>query len=190
MNATSFIDIVHSNATNRAILNRLSETGLPDAWLVSGSLFQAVWNWKTGRAADHGIRDYDVFYFDGSDLSWSAEDCAIKYAAERFSDIAAPIEIRNQAWVHLWYEGKFGLPYPQLQKTTDGIDHFLATACMFGIRQTPEGDFEVYAPSGFEDLESLVVRPNATQPFDRTSYLAKAKRWKTSWPELRIAPPD
>ena len=54
----------------------------------------------------------------------------------------------------------------------------------------PEGDFEVYAPSGFEDLESLVVRPNATQPFDRTSYLAKAKRWKTSWPELRIAPPD
>ena len=190
MNEASFIGIIRSNATNRAILSRLSETGLPDAWLVSGSLFQTVWNWKTGRALDHGIRDYDIFYFDGRDLSWSAEDRAIKNAAEHFADIAAPIEIRNQARVHLWYEDKFGLPYPQLQQTTDGIDRFLATACMFGLRQTFDGDFEVYAPSGFADLESLVVRPNATKPFDRRSYLAKAKRWKTNWPELRIAPPD
>lgn len=69
MNEASFIHIIRSNATNRAILSRLSETGLPDAWRVSGSVFQTVWNWKTGRALDHGIRDYDIFYFDGRDLS-------------------------------------------------------------------------------------------------------------------------
>ena len=43
---------------------RLPSLGIPDAWLVSGGLFQSVWNHVTGRPATHGIRDDDVFYFD------------------------------------------------------------------------------------------------------------------------------
>ena len=190
MDTASFIHIALSNQTNRSILDRLSETGLVEAWLVSGSLFQTVWNWKTGRPADYGIRDYDVFFFDGSDLSWEAEDRAIKRAEMCLADLRAPIEIRNQARVHLWYEDKFGLPYPQLHKTTDGIDRFLSPACMFGLRQTADGAIDVYAPFGFRDLENLLVRPSEITPFDSASYLAKAARWKASWPELQIASPE
>lgn len=190
MDTASFIHIALSNHTNRAILDRLSETGLVDAWLVAGSLFQTVWNWKTGRPADYGIRDYDVFFFDDSDLSWEAEDRAIKRAERRLAGLRAPIEIRNQARAHLWYEDKFGLPYTQLHKTTDGIDRFLATTCMFGLRQTADGAIDVYAPFGFNDLENLLVRPSEITPFDSASYVAKAARWKTSWPELQVARPD
>jgi hypothetical protein len=41
---------------------------LPD-WLVfSGAVYQPVLNHLTGRPLDYGIKDYDLAYFDGSDL--------------------------------------------------------------------------------------------------------------------------
>ena len=45
---------------------------LPD-WLVfSGAVYQPVLNHLTGRALDYGIKDYDLGYFDRSDLSYEA----------------------------------------------------------------------------------------------------------------------
>jgi hypothetical protein len=42
---------------------------LPD-WLVfSGAVYQPVLNHLTGRPLDHGIKDYDLAYFDASDIS-------------------------------------------------------------------------------------------------------------------------
>jgi hypothetical protein len=41
---------------------------LPD-WLVfSGAVYQPVFNHLTGCPLDYGIKDYDLAYFDGSDL--------------------------------------------------------------------------------------------------------------------------
>jgi hypothetical protein len=59
MNEAGFIDLVLSNAINREILSRLPALGLAEAWLVSGALFQTVWNRLTDRPVDHGIKDYD-----------------------------------------------------------------------------------------------------------------------------------
>jgi hypothetical protein len=54
---------------------------LPD-WLVfSGAVYQPVLNHLTGRPLDYGIRDYDLAYFDASDLSYEAEDAATASAA-------------------------------------------------------------------------------------------------------------
>ena len=64
MNEARFIELALTNGVNREILERLPELGLEDAWLVSGSLFQTVWNGLTGRAPGYGIKDYDIFYFD------------------------------------------------------------------------------------------------------------------------------
>ena len=42
---------------------------LPD-WLVfSGAIYQPMLNHLTGRSLDYGIKDYDLGYFDDSDLS-------------------------------------------------------------------------------------------------------------------------
>ena len=60
------------------------------------------------------IRDYDLFYFDDSDLSWEAEDRAIRRCAALFADLGVTVELRNQARVHLWYEMRFGHPSPRL----------------------------------------------------------------------------
>jgi len=94
---------------------------------------------RPGRAsAGAGIRDYDVFYFDW-DTSWEAEDAVIQKAAELFDDVPAEVEVRNEARVHLWYEGKFGRPCAPFRSAADAIDHFAATACCVGRENRPEG---------------------------------------------------
>jgi hypothetical protein len=44
MTDAEFIEAVLSNPINRKILERLPTLDLSDAWLVSGALFQSVWN--------------------------------------------------------------------------------------------------------------------------------------------------
>jgi uncharacterized protein len=63
------------------VLRVVRSLELPD-WLVfSGAVYQPVFNHLTGRALDHGIKDYDLAYFDGSDLSYEAEDVVIRRVA-------------------------------------------------------------------------------------------------------------
>jgi hypothetical protein len=187
MNEAGFIDLVLSNAINREILTRLPALGLGDAWLVSGALFQTVWNRLTDRPVDYGIKDYDIFYFD-LDISYEAEDDFIARAKTVFGDLRGAVEVRNQARVHLWYGEKFGMRYPPLCRATEGIDRFLMRHAQVGIRPR-DTSYEVYAPRGFTDIERLIVRPNLTQNFRADLYHEKAARWKALWPELTILKP-
>src|SRR5215470_3097621 len=187
MDEACFIDLVLSNAINREILSRLPALGLAEAWLVSGALFQTVWNRLTDRPVDHGIKDYDIFYFD-LDTSYEAEDDAIARAKTIFRDLKCAVEVRNQARVHLWYGEKFGVRYPPLGRATEGIDRFLMRQAQVGIRPR-DALYEVYAPRGFADIERLIVRPNLTQNFRTDLYHEKAARWKSLWPELTILEP-
>jgi hypothetical protein len=187
MEAQRFVDLICANPINKIVLERLPALGLADAWLVSGSLFQTAWNVLTDRPPTHAIKDYDVFYFD-PDTSWEAEDKIIKAAAELFADVDAEIELRNQSRVHIWYPEKFRTPYPPLRSATEGIDRFLAIACMVGLRPEAGAAPDLYAPHGFDDLEALLVRPNLTPNFGSANYDAKCARWKAAWPELAIEP--
>jgi hypothetical protein len=184
MNRDEFLALALQNPNNVAITDALLHLALPDAWLVSGCLVQTAWNVLTGRAVDHGIADYDVFYFD-PDTSWEAEDAVICALTARLAGLGATIEARNQARVHLWYPSKHGLPYPPLTCSTDGIDRFLTQNTQFGITRT-SGDYDVYAPRGFGDVTGLIARPNPGPNFSAANYKAKAARWKALWPELTV----
>ncbi len=157
---------------------------LPDWYLAAGCLFQTVWNELHGFDPQHGIQDYDLIYFDDSDLSWEAEDGVIRRCASAFGDLGVEVEVRNQARVHLWYEAHFGVPCPPLTSSAAAIDTYAAHACRFGVRQIG-GAVDVYAPSGFDDLFGLVVRPNPVQA-PREVYVAKCARWTQVWPRLTV----
>jgi hypothetical protein len=138
----------------------------------------------TKRAVDYGIADYDVFYFD-PDTSWQAEDAVIRHVQGRLTKLRVPIEVRNQARVHLWYPQKHGRPYPPLRSSTEGIDRFLTKSTQIGIRRT-QGGFDVDAPNGFDDVAAMIVRPNSGPNFSAANYAAKARRWKSLWPEIAV----
>lgn len=183
-----FLGIVLADPTVSAVLERAPDLGVRDWWLTAGALFQTVWNDLTGRPAGAGIRDADLFYFD-EDTSWEAEDAVIRAGAELFADLPVPVEIRNEARVHLWYAEHFGSPAPPFRDCADAIDSFAAVCCAFGVTADPGGRVRVYAPFGFDDLFALVVRPNRRLA-PRDVYEAKAARWQGEWPELTVLPWD
>jgi uncharacterized protein len=106
-----------------------------------------------------------------------------------FGDLPVPVEIRNEARVHLWYADRFGAPAPSaFRSAAEPIDGFAAVCCCYGIR-VDDGRATVYAPYGYDDLFAMVVRPNRRQA-PRYVYESKAARWKQHWPELTVLPWD
>jgi hypothetical protein len=188
MTEDDFLTAALRNPINEIIADELLRRALPDAWVVAGCLVQAVWNALTNRAVDYGINDYDVFYFD-PDTSWAAEDAVIRQLHDAFANLGVSVEVRNQARVHLWYPDKHGLPYPPLHSSTQGIDRFLTQNTQVGIRRTRHGH-EVYAPHGYQDIASIIVRPNPGANFSAANYEKKAARWKSLWPEITVLPAD
>ncbi|MFC0432725.1 nucleotidyltransferase family protein [Kutzneria buriramensis] len=178
-------EILSHNTALTDVLARAAELNLPGWYLTAGCVFQTVWNVVTGRPATDGILDYDLFYFDGADLSWEAEDTVIQAGRTAFADIPAEVEIRNEARVHLWYEQKFGVPCQPYDSTEAAIDSFAATTCCIGIRVDSGGRWRVYAPHGLSDAFNLVVRPNPVLA-PRDVYEAKTARWRRQWPTLTV----
>ncbi|HCU96037.1 MAG TPA: hypothetical protein DHU96_26265 [Actinobacteria bacterium] len=175
------------NHTLGEVLARAAGLDLPGWYLVAGCLYQTVWNVATGQPPEAGILDYDLAYFDAADLSWEAEDTVIRAGHDVFGGLPVPVQIRNQARVHLWYEPKFGVPCPPHESTEAAIDTFEATTACLGVRLEPGGRWRVYAPHGLADVFSLVARPNPVLA-PRGVYEAKTRRWRQQWPALTVLP--
>ena len=171
---------------NARVLDVLEALEIPDAWLASGCVFQAVWNGLTARPPGYGVNDYDVFYFD-PDTSYEAEDAVIRRCAEALAGIDAEVQVRNQARVHLWYPQKFGRPYPPLANASESLSRFLAPCCAVGLRRTG-GLCQIAAPFGLDDLFAMIVRPNPLTSGPQAQYEQKSGRWKSKWPEVKILP--
>jgi uncharacterized protein len=182
LDAGSFREIALSNPHNRQLLDGLAELSLPQCHLTAGCLFQTVWNVLSSRPPAENIKDYDVFYFDGSDLSWEAEDAVIRRVSRLADRLGLPVEVKNQARVHLWYKQRFGSDYPQLHSARDGIARYLVRCTCVGI-DVASG--EVFAPDGFADLEAGILRINPLLPREGL-WRAKAEHYRARWPWLRI----
>jgi uncharacterized protein len=181
----NFESAVRANKINGELLKRLPSLGLNDCWLVAGCLFQTVWNLQGDRPAEEHVRDYDVFYYDASDLSYEAEDAQIKRVDLSCRDLGVKVELRNQARVHLWYKARFGHDYPRLSCSTDGIDRFLVTCTCVGILCSQGLPSAVYAGFGLEDLYRGALRPNPLNVCEEL-FLNKARSYQQRWPWLEI----
>jgi len=169
------------------VLTVARELDLPDWLVVSGAVYQRVFNHLTGRDPDYGIKDYDLAYFDASDVSYGAEDAVIRRAAAAFEPpFDALVEVRNQARVHVWFEGKFGEPYAPLQSSAEALERFVSPVFAVGARLEAGDRLTIVAPFGLEDLFALRMRPNPirkTGGFKRTAANLKAR-----WPEVVVEP--
>ena len=158
---------------------------LPD-WLVfSGAVYQPVLNHLTGRALDYGIKDYDLGYFDASDLSYEAEDVVIRRVKATFDEpLRSMVEVRNQARVHLWFEAKFGETYGPLSSTAEALERFASATFAVGVRLESDDRLYILAPFGLADLFARRLRPN---PRRRTvGFVRVAADVRRRWPEVVI----
>jgi hypothetical protein len=179
--------IIRADPDLMRLLHRLRAIDLPQWRLVAGCLYQTVWNVLTGRPRGTGIKDYDLIYFDPADLSWEAEDAVIRRVAAATSDGPGPVEVRNQARVHLWFESRFGCAYPQLAHADEALRYYASIVHAVGVRLEADGKLDIAAPFGLDDLFAMVIRPNRSLD-NAASHDAKARRAKALWPELVVLP--
>src|SRR3984893_9467100 len=158
---------------------------LPDWLLFSGAVYQPVINHLPGRVLDYVIKDYDLGYFDASDLSYDAEDAVIRRVKAAFDEpLRSMVEVRNQARVHLWFEAKFREPYGPLSSTAEALERFASPTFAVGVRLESDDRLYIEAPFGLAHLFALRLPPTPrrkTVGFARTA--ADVRR---RWPEVVV----
>ena len=159
---------------------------LPEGLLVAGALYNLAWNRLTGRQPMGGVADIDVVYFDPSDLSYEAEDVVIRRLGARFTHLPLPVQARNQARVHLWFEPKFGAPFTPLGSAEEMLGRYASKTHSVGARLV-DREIELVAPFGLDDIFSFRVVPNYALA-NRPSHEKKGARAKAVWPEVTVVP--
>src|SRR4051812_46093565 len=154
---------------------------LPDWMIFSGAIYQPVLNHLSGRPLEEGLKDYDLGYFDDSDTSYEAEDVVIKTVAAAFEPpLREMVEVRNQARVHLWFEGHFGEPYTALSSSAEALGRFVSPTFAVAVRLRTDDNLEVIAPFGLEDLFAMRLRPNPNRDTPHFGRIAAKleQRWR------------
>ncbi len=159
---------------------------LPEGLLVAGALYNLAWNRLTGRPGLAEVADIDVFYFDPADLSYEAEDVVIRRLDARFGHLPLPVQVRNQARVHLWFEQKFGAPFTPLSSAAEMLGRYASKAHAVGARLV-DGELDLIAPFGLGDIFSFRLVPNYALE-NRATHEKKAARLKAVWPQLTVEP--
>ncbi|KKC41083.1 hypothetical protein WH87_02825 [Devosia epidermidihirudinis] len=182
--------IIRDQAVLMVVLVGLRDLALPDHLLVAGAIYNQVWNALTDRPTLTGVNDIDVFYFDDADIGWDAEDRVIKTCEQRFANLPVPVQVRNQARVHLWFEDKFGSPFTPLSSSAEMLGRYASTSHAVGARLNADDSMTIVAPFGLDDLFSFRIMPNPVLD-NRALHTKKCAQAKAIWPELTVVPwPD
>ena len=167
------------------VLETARDLALNDWLIFSGAIYQTVWNGLTGRDPDYGLKDYDLGYFD-PDTGWDSEDAVIRRVRAAFTPpLDDQVEVRNQARVHLWFEGRFGEPYAPIGGTAEALTRFVSPTFAVGARLEADGRLTLVAPFGFEDVLALRIRPNPLRP-ESAGFVRAAASAKARWPEISV----
>lgn len=170
-----------------AILEGLRELGLPQGALVSGAIYNTIWNHLTAQPELTGIKDFDIVYFDDTDLSYDAEEKVIQRVGAAMPDFPRPVEVRNQARVHLWFEQKFGQPYPKLRSAMQSLEFYASRTHAIAAWLEDNGEIGLHAPFGLADIFALRITPNPVLD-NRKAHEEKGASAKRTWPQIAVTP--
>lgn len=177
------------NEVIKKILKLAPQLQMPNWYLGAGCIAQTVWNIQHGFDLTHGIKDYDLVYYDSSDISCEGEEFYIIKAKKLFKGILGKVEIKNEARVHLWYKNHFGYSIKPYKSIEEAINTWPTTSTSVAVKYDNKGKFVVYAPYGLNDLFGMIIRPNKTQ-ITKEIYSKKVERWAKIWHKLTIIPWD
>ena len=178
--------IIRAEPVLMRVLATIRALGAPEGWLASGAIYNCVWNSLTNRPALHGVNDIDIIYFD-PDLSWEAEDRVIKAMERALDGLPVPVQPRNQARVHLWFEQKFGFPFAPLASARESLLRYASKTHAVAARLEADDSMTIHAPFGLEDMFAFRVTPNPAAD-NRLTHEKKGARIRSVWPEVSVVP--
>lgn len=170
------------------LLRIVAAADLLDCWIGAGAVRDLVWDVRFGSGFDPAdIEDVDVVFFDLDDLGAEKEHDIERRLGELEPSINW--DVKNQARVHLWFEARFGHPAEPLTSTTDGVSTWPETATAVAVRMRNDGQLEIAAPFGLDDLLDGVWRGNFVRVTE-SEYRARLERKqpRRRWPGVVVLP--
>ncbi|QYR24051.1 nucleotidyltransferase family protein [Paenibacillus sp. sptzw28] len=167
---------------NEAILRDLRLVrgmNLPQCFIGAGYIRSYIWDRLHGITHREIHNDIDVVYYDTAVRS---EDREKELELELIRQTGNPKwSVKNQARMHVRNDEN---PYGS---TEDAISRWPETVTAIGARINEEGNIEICAPYGLDDLFNMIVRRSPLFK-NRHHYLERIakKDWKKNWPLITI----
>ncbi|KJV09405.1 hypothetical protein VZ95_11725 [Elstera litoralis] len=160
-------------------LQQVEALGLPDCWIGAGFIRNAVWDALHSLPWQEPQSDIDVIYFDATATDRGL-DCRYE-ALLRRSRPALLWSVKNQAAMHLKNAD------PPYCDTADAM-RFWPERCTAIAVRVSQGQLDLLAPFGIDDLMSLRVRPTPNFISRMPVYQQRlaTKKWRARWPRLCI----
>jgi hypothetical protein len=144
-----------------------------------------VWDGLHDGFSPDRVNDVDAAFFDPHDLR-PERDLAVEELLGQLLPVVR-WDAKNQAAVHLWYEGRFGSAVDPLLSTADGVGTWPETATAVAVQLREGGDLAIVAPCGLPDLLTGVWRRNPRRvTVAESRRRLRAKRVPERWPRVRI----
>jgi hypothetical protein len=180
--------LIRSSAWFMNVLEAARASRAPDCWVGAGALRDLVWDGLHGGFSPDRVKDVDVAFFDPHDLR-PERDLAVEELLGRLLP-GVRWDAKNQAAVHLWYEGRFGSAVDPLLSTADGVGTWPETATAVAVQLRGGGDLAIVAPCGLTDLLTGVWRRNPRRvTVEEYRRRLHAKRVPERWPRVRVIDP-
>lgn len=182
-----FISILKQNNDLMTILDYISELGLPNFYIVAGSVFQTIWNYYDKKSLNFGIKDIDIIYYDSSIMTREKEKELEDKICNHFEKIGLKYEFdfHNEARMHLWKKDNENKDIDHYENSEDAIDQFIATVHSIGITKE-NNEIKVYAPFGLSDIFSKTIRPIKHKTNSKELYDKKAASWQRRFNNLNV----
>ncbi len=179
-------ELLGAEAWRRQALAAVAALGLPDCWIGAGFVRSPVWDRLHGFETATPLDDVDIIYFDPLCLDPDVETLHEARLAARGPKLPWPQtrwSVTNQARMHL-EKGE-----PPYTSSADALSYWLETPTAVAARLGADGEIEILAPFGLDDLFAMVMRPTpyarARQPDDYRARVAR-KGWGDKWPRVRL----
>ncbi len=173
--------LLASDPFRRDALEVVATLGLPDGWIGAGFVRDAVWDDRHGFPRRRPVGDIDVLWFD--DVT---ADRGVDAALQKELSIRRPgIEwsVKNQARMH---RRNGDVPYGCV---ADAMRRWPETATAVAARIGTDGQVEINAPLGVDDLFALRLRPTEAFIADKRQVFddrIASKRWLDRYPLLVV----
>ena len=181
------ISILRKNKELMYVLDYVDSLGLNNYYIVSGIIFQTIWNYLDKIDLNTGIKDIDVVYYNDKNLSVDV-DLMYYRKIQNYVDnlgINYDIDVSNEARMHIWKEANCNTKVKPYKSTEDAISRWLATVSAVGLTKK-NGELFIYAPYGVEDIFTKTIRPIKIVDNNKELYKKKVISWSERFNNLNI----
>lgn len=182
-NEADVLALIAADPWMMAALAATQALDLADCWIGAGFVRAKVWDHLHGFTQATALDDVDVLYFQAEDRREDSERVIEAHLRDLCQALPSPRwSVKNQARMHL--RNGDG-PYTS---TTDAMRFWLETPTCVAVRLQGNGELELTAPYGIDDLLDMIIRPTPAGQRRREAFKDRLenKNWLQSWPQTCV----